>query len=384
VTNTQNVTVTAGNVASAAFTNDVITAKIRIVKKDQQTKEPLAGAEFTVTRLSAPAGRNGIGEVVAVFTTDASGTAETDWLDWGRYRITETKVPPHFVDNHFSTEIDAFENGKTYVVEVENEPSKGWIRLTKADRQNGNPIAGIQFDIYCNDEYGGGFVCSMVTGADGVAMSEPLRKGRYIVKEHGATAGYVFEEVALDATVKSDETTELTVTNQPVQVRLKLYKRDADEYDGDNPNATAKSKESTALPAPASISAPTMRGDGVLTCAEFQVLAGADITDRQGNLIYHKRDIVITSLKTTGEDASVTTDNLWPGLYEIMEITPPAGYHPSDKSFFVDARSAAAQSIEAVVTYEGLKTNEIMMGLYAIVKFLGDNEVHDDAGIVET
>ena len=74
---------------------------------------------------------------------------------------------------------------------------------------------------------------------------------------------------------------------------------------------------------------------------------------------------MVDSLKTAGDDASVTTDELWPGLYEIVEITPPTGYQPSETSFFVDARSAAAQSAEAVVTYEGLKTNEIMTGLYA-------------------
>ena len=57
----------------------------------------------------------------------------------------------------------------------------------------------------------------------------------YLVREHGATAGYVFEEVALEATVKSDETTELQATNQPVQVRLKIYKRDAEEARKDIP-----------------------------------------------------------------------------------------------------------------------------------------------------
>ena len=78
------------------------------------------------------------------------------------------------------------ENLKTYEVEVENEPTKGWIRLAKTDRKNGNPIAGVQFDIYYNDQYGEGLATTMTTGADGVAMSEPIRKGRYIVKEHGA------------------------------------------------------------------------------------------------------------------------------------------------------------------------------------------------------
>ena len=578
VTDMQSVTVTAGTVSTVTFTNDVMTAKIRIVKTDQLTKQPLPGVEFTITRLSAPAGRNGIGEVVVVITTDENGAAETGWLDWGRYRIEETKVPEHFVDTHFSTEIGAYENGKTYTVEVENEPAKGWIRLTKTDALDGTPIAGVVFDIYANDEYGSelagsmttgedgvalseplrkgsyivrehenpvgyvselaevnavvlsdeitdisatnapiqdkirivkkdqltgetlsgaeftitrvsglpshngssdgevvavittdangiaisplltwgtyrveetvvpqhfvdnafstelvistenqtyevvaenepikgwlkltktdclngnpiegvhfdiyyndaygeGLAGTMVTGADGIAISEPLRKGQYIVREHGETAGYVFEEITLDATVKSDETTELFVTNCPVSVKLKLYKRDADEYDGDNPNVSANARASNDLPEPANISAPATRGDGILTGAEFQVLAGADITDRQGNVVYAKGDVVVDSLKTAGDDASVTTDELWPGLYEIVEITPPTGYQPSETTFFVDARSAATQSTEAVVLYEGLKTNEIMTGRYAIVKFLGDNEVHDDAGIVET
>ena len=76
----------------------------------------------------------------------------------------------------------------------------------------------------------------MTTGVDGVAISEPLRKGRYIVREHGATKGYVFEEIALDATVKPDETTDLAATNQPVRVKIKIYKRDReDDEDFKNP-----------------------------------------------------------------------------------------------------------------------------------------------------
>ena len=143
--------------------------------------------------------------------------------------------------------------------------------MTKTDRANGNPIAGVKFDIYENDEYGNALVGSMTTGADGVAISEPLRKGRYIVREHGATKGYVFEEIALDATVRSDETTQLRATNQPVMVKLKLYKRDGDEYGGDDPNSRRRDE----LPKPANIDAPSTRGDGELTGAVFQVLAGA-------------------------------------------------------------------------------------------------------------
>lgn len=376
----QTVTVAAGVTSDVRFENDRVNGKIRIVKRDALTKEALAGAVFTVTRLSAAEGGGAVGEAVATLTTGADGTAETGWLQWGRYRVAETGVPEHYADGGFVTEIDCTEDGKTYTVEVENEPTKGWIRLVKTDRLNGNPIEGVAFDIYENDEYGNALVADMTTGKDGTAVSPPLRKGRYIVRERGATAGYVMEEIALDATVRSDETTQLRATNQPVMVKLKLYKRDGDEYGGDDPNSRRRDE----LPQPANIDAPSTRGDGELTGAVFRVLAGAEIRDRQGNVLFKKGDTVVDALTTAGDDASAATGELWPGLYEIVEVSPPVGYEPSDAHFFVDARSAASQSETAVVTYEGLKLNIIKQGVYAIVKFLGDNEIHDDAGLIET
>ena len=376
----QAVTVAPGATSDIRFENDRVNGKIRIVKRDALTKEALAGAVFTVTRLSAAEGGGAVGEAVATLTTGADGTAETGWLQWGRYRVAETGVPEHYADGGFVTEIDCTEDGKTYAVEAENEPTKGWIRLVKTDRLTGNPIEGVAFDIYENDEYGNALVADMTTGKDGAAVSPPLRKGRYIVRERGATAGYVMEEIVLDATVRSDETTQLRATNQPVMVKLKLYKRDGDEYGGDDPNSRRRDE----LPQPANIDAPSARGDGELTGAVFRVLAGAEIRDRQGNVLFKKGDTVVDALTTAGGDASAETGELWPGLYEIVEASPPVGYEPSDAHFFVDARSAASQSETAVVTYEGLKLNIIRQGVYAIVKFLGDNEIHDDAGLIET
>ena len=376
----QAVTVAPGATSDIRFENDRVNGKIRIVKRDALTKEALAGAVFTVTRLSAAEGGGAVGEAVSMLTTGADGTAETGWLQWGRYRVAETGVPEHYVDGGFVTEIDCTEDGKTYAVEAENEPTKGWIRLVKTDRLTGNPIEGVVFDIYENDEYGGELVASMTTEKDGAAVSPPLRKGRYIVRERGATEGYVMEEIALDATVRSDETTQLRATNQPVMVKLKLYKRDGDEYGGDDPN----SRRLDELPQPANIDAPSARGDGELTGAVFRMLAGAEIRDRQGNVLFKKGDTVVDALTTAGDDASAATGELWPGLYEIVEAFPPVGYEPSDAHFFVDARGAASQSETAVVTYEGLKLNIIRQGMYAIVKFLGDNEIHDDAGLIET
>ena len=363
----QTVTVTNGQTSALTFSNGLITSKIKIRKTDQLTGEPLMGVVFTVTRLSSPASLNdaGVGDTFTL-TTDINGVAETGWLEWGKYQVDETETISGYIVAPNSTTIEAYANGQTYTIDVENEPTKGWLQITKTDRVNGNPIKGVVFEVYYNDEYGSGLATTMITDENGVAVSEPLRKGKYLIKEKGATAGYVFEEVQLDATVRSDETTELAITNQPVLVRLKLYKRDADEYSGDPTIA------------------PTVRGDGILTGAEFQVLAAANICDRQGNVIHEKGDVVIASLVTTGDDASVTTGDLWPGKYKIVELTPPVGYRPSTASVIVDARSAAEQSTEAVITYEGVVENEILYGARAIVKILGGQTDESDPTKAET
>ena len=48
-----------------------------------------------------------------------------------RYHIEETTVPQHYVDVGFETEVEIRDNGRTCEIEVENEPTKGYIRITK-------------------------------------------------------------------------------------------------------------------------------------------------------------------------------------------------------------------------------------------------------------
>lgn len=95
-----SVSVVAGMTADVAFVNDRIMGRIRIVKTDSLTGQPLAGAVFTVTRLSGPPSDHAadVGKVVATLTTNAQGIAETGLLPWGEYKITETGVPDGYLD----------------------------------------------------------------------------------------------------------------------------------------------------------------------------------------------------------------------------------------------------------------------------------------------
>lgn len=101
------VTVAAGTTTHVSFTNERITGRIRVVKTDSLTGKPLAGAVFSVTRLSGPASDNAadIGRVVATITTNAQGIAETGLLPWGKYSVTETGVPNGYLDAGYTTTV---------------------------------------------------------------------------------------------------------------------------------------------------------------------------------------------------------------------------------------------------------------------------------------
>ena len=103
----QNVSVAAGVTSTVTFINPRITGRIRIVKTDQLTEKPLAGAVFTVTRLSGPESDNAsdIGKVVATITTNAQGIAETSVLPWGEYKVVETGVPEDYLDSGYTATV---------------------------------------------------------------------------------------------------------------------------------------------------------------------------------------------------------------------------------------------------------------------------------------
>ena len=380
--------------ATLSFKNMPIQGKIRIIKSDELTKEKLTGAEFTVTRISGLPSHNGEGngEVVAVITTDDDGIAETELLTYGKYQVEETVVPEHFKDKHYKTEVDIVTDSKDeviiYPVEVENEPTPGWVQLLKTDRVTGNPIPGIQFDVYRYVPNGPAaiweitenreFVETITTNADGIALSSPILKGCYYIVEKQPTPGYYFENVEFDGiVVKSDETTELTATNAPVQITLSVYKRDDDLYKGPVPANTADQ-----LPSAVDIDTPDAHGDALLTGAEFKVTADEDVFDRQGNRLFSAGDTVTTMI-TAGNGAMITSDPLFPGKYSISETNPPTGYKPTDTVIHIDATLPATQSDLAVVDYQALILNEVKRGRYGIIKFFGDNAIHTDAGILE-
>lgn len=268
VPNTKSLTVAAGQTAYATFTNEKINGKIAIYKVDADSKEPLVGAAFSVTDAN--------GNTVATLVTDANGFAETGWLPYGTYDVTETAAPDHYINSGLSVTVSITEHGKTYTIEAENEPMTGGLIVRKKDAVTGAAIEGVQFDIYRGDV----LIATMTTDANGVATCNGLDAGTYTVKEHALPTGYVGELVVLEGTVTSDVTTVLDATNMPSQSKIRIIKTD-------------------------SVTGETLPG------AEFSIANAAGITI--GKLI-------------TGEDGTTTSGWLPYGIYTITETQAPDSY----------------------------------------------------------
>ena len=268
--------------------NIPIQFRVKIIKADSLTKEPLAGAEFTITRVSGLPSHNGAGngEAVATLTTDANGEAVSDLLTWGVYEVKETKYPDHYVQNPFSVTITGTENNKVYEIKAENEPTKGKIQITKTDKLDGQPIAGVVFDIFQGEKKVG----SMTTDEKGTAVSDPLPKGQYTVKEHENPEGYVADLVSLDCEVKSDETTALTADNTPIRFHIKIVKSDS----------------LTKMP---------------LAGAVFTITRVSGLPSHNGA---GNGEVVATL--TTNEKGEAISDLLTWGKYEVTETTVPEHY----------------------------------------------------------
>ena len=295
--------VVSDQITELSATNTPSRSKVRFVKTDALSGAALAGAEFTIT--------NTAGNVVEVLITDADGMAESGWLTYGTYTVTESAAPDHYVNSGFSQTVHAHEDGKTYEFSVTNAPTEGGLRLTKTDALTGKPISGVKFNVYA----GSALVGSMTTDANGVATLNGLEPGSYIVKEDALPTGYAGELVVLEATVVSDITCELQATNTPSTSKIRIVKTDA------------------------------MNG-AALAGAEFT------ITDNVG---------VVVATITTDEDGVAITDWLTYGTYTVTETKAPEHYVNSGFTQTIDA-------YEDGKTYEFAVANQPTEGGIRLVK----------------
>lgn len=234
-----------GQVFSFIAEDKEIRAALQVVKVDESTGQIIkaSGATFKIVDEKG----NDVEFVdysphkveFTEFTTDENGQFTLPQaLKHGDYELVEVKAPegyllcdpiPFTVDEYADFE-------KPLIVKAEDKNVMGKIQLRKIDVETQEPVAGAVYQIYAKEDIvtgdgtvranAGDLVGTMTTDAQGIALSEELFLGTYLVKEYDAPDGYELDPTEYEVTLAYKDqnteivTEELEVTDQPTTVTV--------------------------------------------------------------------------------------------------------------------------------------------------------------------
>ena len=139
-------------------------------------------------------------QVVDTIVTDKNGKAESKDLVLGTYYYQEIEAPDNVIMDTSIHEFALTENKQVVKATVVNKLVEGTLKIIKVD-ENEKPLAGVKFNIYNANKV---LVDTMVTDANGVAVSGKLEKGNYYYQEVEAPAGIIVDNNLYDFVLESD------------------------------------------------------------------------------------------------------------------------------------------------------------------------------------
>ena len=336
--------------------DDEFKAKLKIVKQDDETKQPvlLANTEFKVYDLDA---KKYVEQVTtypntvvhkSYFTDENGYLILPEALKCGNYRIEEVSAPDGYtqntqyveikVDKNTAYQMDSVSGDAIITVTYENHPVKGKLVIHKSGETLKSfkkdfvyeeaSLEGAEFEIYAAediftpdhqvDEQGNRHVIyakdtlvkTVTTNKNGEAVIKDLPLGKYRVKETKAPAGFVLnpdsQEVAF---IYKDQNTpeieeKLEFSNERQKVELSVEKQDAE---------TGKA----------------------LKGATFGLYNKEAISS--GDKVIVKADTLLQEITSNEKGKAAFTLDLPLGRYYVKELQAPAGYVSSDEILEFDA-----------------------------------------------
>ena len=336
--------------------DDEFKAKLKIVKQDDETKQPvlLANTEFKVYDLDA---KKYVEQVTtypntvvhkSYFTDENGYLILPESLKCGNYRIEEVSAPDGYtqntqyveikVDKNTAYQMDSVSGDAIITVTYENHPVKGKLVIHKSGETlksfkkdfvyEETSLEGAEFEIYAAediftpdhqvDEQGNRHVIyakdtlvkTVTTNKNGEAVIKDLPLGKYRVKETKAPAGFVLnpdnQEVSF---IYKDQNTpeieeKLEFSNERQKVELSVEKQDAE---------TGKA----------------------LKGATFGLYNKEAISS--GDKVVVKADTLLQEITSNEKGKAAFTLDLPLGRYYVKELQAPAGYVSSDEILEFDA-----------------------------------------------
>ena len=355
--------------------DDEFSAKLKIIKQDDETKKPvlLANTEFKIYDLDA-------GKYVEQTTTYPSTVTHKSYftdengylilpnaLKCGNYRIEEVTAPDGYiqntnfveikVDSNTAYQMDSTTGDAIITVVYENHPAKGKLIIHKSGETlksfkkdfiyEETSLSGAEFAVYAAediytpdhqvDEAGNRTVIypkdtliqKVTTDEKGEAILTDLPLGTYRVVETKAPTGFVINSDSQELTfLYKDQNTpvvEETVefSNKRQKVELKVVKEDAE---------TGKKLEG----------------------AEFGIYNNNDIYS--GDKVIVKADTLLQKVMSDKNGLAQFTLDRPLGKYYVKELQAPDGYVSSDEILEFDA-SYQGQDVK-VIKLKATKKNQ--------------------------
>ena len=336
--------------------DDEFKAKLKIVKQDDETKQPvlLANTEFKVYDLDA---KKYVEQVTtypntvvhkSYFTDENGYLILPESLKCGNYRIEEVSAPDGYtqntqyveikVDKNTAYQMDSVSGDAIITVTYENHPVKGKLVIHKSGEilksfkkdfvYEETSLEGAEFEIYAAediftpdhqvDEQGNRHVIyakdtlvkTVTTDKNGEAVIKDLPLGKYRVKETKAPAGFVLNPDSQEVSfIYKDQNTpeieeKLEFSNERQKVELSVEKQDAE---------TGK----------------------VLKGATFGLYNKEAISS--GDKVIVKADTLLQEITSNEKGKAAFTLDLPLGRYYVKELQAPAGYVSSDEILEFDA-----------------------------------------------
>lgn len=336
--------------------DDEFKAKLKIVKQDDETKQPvlLANTEFKVYDLDA---KKYVEQVTtypntvvhkSYFTDENGYLILPESLKCGNYRIEEVSAPDGYtqntqyveikVDKNTAYQMDSVSGDAIITVTYENHPVKGKLVIHKSGETlksfkkdfvyEETSLEGAEFEIYAAediftpdhqvDEQGNRHVIyakdtlvkTVTTDKNGEAVIKDLPLGKYRVKETKAPSGFVLNPDSQEVSfIYKDQNTpeieeKLEFSNERQKVELSVEKQDAE---------TGKA----------------------LKGATFGLYNKEAISS--GDKVIVKADTLLQEITSNEKGKAAFTLDLPLGRYYVKELQAPAGYVSSDEILEFDA-----------------------------------------------
>jgi uncharacterized surface anchored protein len=178
-------------------------ASLIIVKTDEFSGAPLAGAKFRVTKQS--------GEFVADVTTGVSGQAIISSLAPGWYALSEIGAPAGYFAGGAAQTAEVKADVPT-VVNVTNRAGSN-LEILKLDFYTRAPLSGAVFKV---ERMNGENVGTFTTDSTGKIIAGNLPEGAYIISEVKAPDGYALDSRPQTAVIEGGKLCISEFTNKPL------------------------------------------------------------------------------------------------------------------------------------------------------------------------